>query len=63
MFEGDIKGWLNEQHGSGTAGWIMLLLPLGGFATAIFMARVVNPWIRGMSRSWSRERSAAARVD
>jgi phosphate transport system permease protein len=62
MFDGDIKGWLNKQHGSGTPGWIMLLLPLGAFATAIFMARVVNPWIRGISRSWSRERSALAEL-
>jgi phosphate transport system permease protein len=58
MFGGDIKGWLNKQHGSGTPGWILLLLPIGGFVTAVFMARVVNPWIRGVSGAWSRERSA-----
>jgi phosphate transport system permease protein len=62
MFGGDIKGWLNKQHGSGTPGWILLLLPIGGFVTAIFMGRVVNPWIRGVARTWSRQRSAVAEL-
>ncbi len=58
LFDGDIKAWLSGQRGTGWPGWIMLLLPLSALAMAILINRTVDPWLRQISSSWSRTRSA-----
>jgi phosphate transport system permease protein len=61
LFGGDIKAWLlTPLHGSAVPGWMMLLLPLGAIGVAVFMSRVVNPWMRITCASWSRRQCALA---
>jgi phosphate transport system permease protein len=63
LFGGDIKAWLlTPLHGSAVPGWMLLLLPLGAIAVAVFMSRVVNPWMRIHCAAWSRRRCALAEL-
>jgi phosphate transport system permease protein len=54
LFAGNVKEWLDGQRGSGTGGWILLLLPLAGLFTAVMFAQQVNPWLRRKSTNWTR---------
>jgi phosphate transport system permease protein len=54
LFHGDFKGWLNGQFGTGTNGWLVLLLPLTGLGTAWLLAEVVNPRVRRLTATWAR---------
>ena len=49
LFAGDCKAWLDGQIGSGVGGWMILLLPLSGLATAIAIGLNVTAWMRGMT--------------
>jgi phosphate transport system permease protein len=46
FFAGDMKGWLDGQIGTGTGGWMLLLLPLSAIATALLVGWYVNPILR-----------------
>jgi phosphate transport system permease protein len=46
--------WLSGQIGTGTGGWMILLLPLSGIAAAIVIGRYVTPWMVRRSASLSR---------
>ncbi len=54
LFDGNIKEWLDGQRGSGTGGWVLLLLPLAALLTALLMAQQINPWLRRHAANWSR---------
>ncbi|HKD36214.1 MAG TPA: biotin/lipoyl-containing protein, partial [Pirellulales bacterium] len=61
FFGGDFKAWLlTPQRGSAVPGWMFLLLPFGAVSVAMFMSRVVNPWLRTKCSMWSRSRCALA---
>jgi phosphate transport system permease protein len=72
LFAGDFKHWLSglpdearlrqgeEPFGSGIGGWLVLLLPCSAIGTALFVGRVVNPWLRRWSAPWRRTRCALA---
>ncbi|HEV3115492.1 MAG TPA: ABC transporter permease subunit [Gemmataceae bacterium] len=60
FFRGDFKGWLAGRSGNSVGGWMLLLLPLVGVATALFMGQVVNPRFRRLTARWSRFHSALA---
>ena len=68
LFGGDVKHWLSgaptrasgpPTFGSGTSGWLVLLLPFAALAVAFLMARLVNPWLRRSSATWDRTACAA----
>jgi phosphate transport system permease protein len=54
LFAGNVKEWLDGQIGSGTGGWVLLLLPLAGLFTAVMFSQQVNPWLRRKSGQWTR---------
>ena len=55
LFAGNIKEWLDGQRGSsGFGGWVLLLLPPAGLATALVFTQRLNPWLRRHSGNWSR---------
>lgn len=54
LFDGDFRGWLDGTVGSGTAGWLVLLLPLASMAVAYLMTQVLGPSLRARGRTWSR---------
>ncbi len=54
LFDGNIKEWLDGQRGSGTGGWVLLLLPLAALLTALLMAQQINPWLRRHATNWTR---------
>ncbi|HVU89959.1 MAG TPA: ABC transporter permease subunit [Pirellulales bacterium] len=58
LFAGDLRSWVDGQIGSGLGGWIVLFLPLSALATALFIGRQVNPWLRSTLRGMGRERRA-----
>lgn len=58
LFVGDFAAWLDGSRGRAFGGWLMLLLPLAAAAVALLSGRVVGPWFRRLSLSWSRERCA-----
>ncbi|MEX0714037.1 MAG: ABC transporter permease subunit [Pirellulales bacterium] len=53
LFAGDIKIWLNGGAGHATGGWMLLLLPLCGVATAWLLASRVNPILRRLGADWT----------
>jgi phosphate transport system permease protein len=60
LFEGNLKAWLAGNVGSGASGWLVLLLPLAGIGTALFLGRFINPWLRRVSSHWGRAACALA---
>ncbi len=54
LFEGDLRSWLDGQSGSGSGGWIVILLPISGLATALLVSQRVNPALRNLLRGASR---------
>ncbi len=58
LFAGDLRAWLDGRGGSGIGGWVLALLPLAAVCTAVFCSRVVNPWLRTVSRGWTSRRAA-----
>ncbi|MBD3222808.1 ABC transporter permease subunit [bacterium] len=54
LFAGDIVAWLDGQIGTGTVGWMFILLPLSGLAVFLFNATTVDNWLRRSGRDWSR---------
>jgi phosphate transport system permease protein len=58
FFAGDIRQWLTGTVGSGTGGWIILLLPAVAIGTAVLLAGFVNPRIARAARDLSRTRFA-----
>ena len=59
LFAGDIKQWLNGQHGSGISGWLLLTVPLAAVLVGLLMSLVVNPLIRRRYGHLSNSRAAA----
>ncbi len=59
LFAGDIMAWLNGRKGTGTGGWMFILLPLSCLAAALAMMRWVTPMMLRRSANWSRTRAAA----
>lgn len=70
LFAGDFKAWLswmpNETGGGdpriqgSVGGWMLLGLPLSIFVVAVVTGRLVNPYIRQLSRRLDRTALAAA---
>jgi phosphate transport system permease protein len=60
LFAGDIRAWLDGQAGSGIGGWIVLLLPLTGVASAVLISTYVNPKLNRLTSQWSALQGAAA---
>src|SRR5262249_1768466 len=60
LFAGDFKGWLDGQVGSGTSGWLVLLLPVAALATPRFLAQEVNPRFPRPTAPSNRPPTAAA---
>jgi phosphate transport system permease protein len=54
LFDGNIKEWLDGRRGSGTGGWMLLLLPVAAMVIAVLMSQQVNPWLRQRGANWSR---------
>ncbi|MEX0655844.1 MAG: hypothetical protein WD534_08055 [Phycisphaeraceae bacterium] len=54
LFAGNLRAWLNQDAGSGVAGWFILLLPICAIATAIAFSLFVNPALRRAGVEWSR---------
>jgi len=67
LFDGDLRGWLDGQGGSGFGGWVVALLPPAAAAAAVLTGRFVMPWLRrvtparGAGRGgWSERQAAVA---
>ena len=58
LYAGDIKAWLDGQLGSGTGGWVLLLLPVSCIAMAVLVSTFVTPRLRAWGGGWSRTRFA-----
>lgn len=59
LFAGDIKLWLDGQIGSATGGWVIILAPATGVATALVLNRLLGQWRRGFYAGHGRAQSAA----
>jgi phosphate transport system permease protein len=46
FFSGDMVAWLDGQVGTGTGGWMFLLLPLTAGVVFLFNLQVVDGWLR-----------------
>jgi phosphate transport system permease protein len=62
FFAGDIMLWLDKQQGTGTGAWLFLWVPLCGLLVAALNILVINPWLTGISRNWSRRRFVAVNL-
>lgn len=60
LFEGAFVTWLDGKVGSATGGWVMVLLPFAALVVAVTTARLVGPWLRGVSVGWDRRTCAQA---
>lgn len=60
FFAGDIMRWLDGQIGTGTGGWMFLLLPLSAMAAFYALSRWVNPWFRQATSRLNRAQMAMA---
>ena len=49
LFAGDIKAWLNGQIGTGTGGWMILLLPLSAITVFAAANVLLTPVIRRLT--------------
>ena len=58
LFSGDIMLWLSGRVGSGTGGWLLMLLPISALASAWILAQYVNPWLRSRSAEWGDAKTA-----
>jgi phosphate transport system permease protein len=58
LFAGNIKEWLDGQRGSGTGGWVILLVPMTALITALIFSRQISPWLRRKSVNCSRLQAA-----
>jgi phosphate transport system permease protein len=58
LFAGDLRAWLDGQIGSGTGGWVLLLMPLSAIGTALVLNRQLGPVLRKYGSDWSRLRWA-----
>jgi phosphate transport system permease protein len=52
LFAGDFKGWLEGRVGSGTAGWLVLLLAPVALLMAWYNARYGAGLLRGRGKGW-----------
>jgi len=59
LFSGDIMLWLSGRVGSGTGGWLLMLLPMSALVSAWVLAHYVNPWLRSRSAEWGDAKTAA----
>ncbi len=62
LFAGDIKAWLSGRSGSGTGGWLFLLLPSTSLLAAVLLTRHINPILWRRYAGWSATRVAAAEL-
>jgi phosphate transport system permease protein len=58
LFAGDLKAWLDGRIGSGTGGWVFLLLPLSGVLAAALVTRNLGPWLRARASRGGHARAA-----
>lgn len=58
LFAGNIEQWLDGQRGGPLGGWMLLLVPMSGVATAAGFSRWLSPWLSNISRAWDRRRCA-----
>jgi len=54
LFAGDINAWLDGQIGTGTAGWLVLLLPVSGLVVFLVQTQYVDTVLRRQGADWSR---------
>jgi phosphate transport system permease protein len=60
LFAGSLDEWLRGERGGAVGGWVFLLVPFGAVAAALATSRIVDPWLRRVSTSWTREKCARA---
>lgn len=53
LFGGNLKLWLDGQIGSGTPGWVVLLLPLAGMSVGWWNLVYGDGLIRGVGAGWT----------
>jgi phosphate transport system permease protein len=58
-FGGDMRAWLDGQVGTGTGGWMFLLLPCAGLFVGWLVLQRVNPYLRRTFHGWTRKRWTA----
>lgn len=54
LFAGNIRIWLSGQIGTGTGGWIMVLLPCGAVVAAVLSSRFFTPRMQRFAAAQSR---------
>ncbi|HEV3339156.1 MAG TPA: ABC transporter permease subunit [Pirellulales bacterium] len=62
FFAGDIMSWLSGRVGSGTGGWMLMLLPISALASAWTLANYINPLLRSRSADWGDARTAVVEM-
>jgi phosphate transport system permease protein len=60
---GDMRAWLDganrtEAFGTGTGGWMLVLLPISALFVAFTLAPSLNSWLRDTASRWSRHQFA-----
>jgi phosphate transport system permease protein len=60
FFAGDLKRWLDGKTGSGTGGWLFLLLPLSALGVGFVLAQFVTPRMRRLTAGCGRTLSGTA---
>jgi len=54
LFDGNLELWLHGGFGRAFGGWLMLLIPAAALVFALLSSRVIDPWLRGKQRNWTR---------
>jgi phosphate transport system permease protein len=62
LFEGNLRGWIDDGKGSPVGGWVLLLIPLCAALCVLFMGRHVNPWLRSKTRGMGRFQTAVVEL-
>lgn len=62
LFAGDIKAWLSGRTGSGTGGWMFLLLPSTALLAVVLLTSRINPILSRRYAGWPTARVAAAEL-
>lgn len=58
FFAGNLLAWLDRQGGRALGGWVILVLPISILIVVLLASRILDPWVRRVSASWTRGRCA-----
>ena len=62
LFDGDMLGWIKGEHGDGSGGWILVMLPFAAFAVVLAMTWFVGPLVHRVSATWSNAKCAVVDI-